>query len=371
MSLGKWLGLVVLLVSLYVLWQIRQVLLLLFTAVVLASALNSLVLYLGKRGLKRSWAVALSIALLLGVTFLFCLLVIPPFISESQQFTELVPQSVDRIETWSNWLESQVPDQAILAPEVFNAINTVIDNLANEIPNVASNAFRNFLALFSSSLLVLLNILLIFVLTIMLLVDPHKYRSMFIRLFPSFYRRRADTILTLCDTALDSWIIGILFNMTVIAICSGIGLWILGVKLVLANALIAGLMEAIPNIGPTLSLIPPMAVALLDAPWKALAVLIFYVLLQQLEQYILVPAVMAKQLDLPPAVTLLSQIIFALFFGFLGLLLALPLVIVGQIWFKEVMIKDVLDPWNRPHKNPPPPQSLMDPPSPIEGEATT
>ena len=354
MSLGRWLGLVVLLVSLYILWQIRQVLLLLFTAVVLASALNSLVLYLGKQGLKRSWAIALTVVLVLGVTFLFCLLVIPPFLAESQQFVEVVPESINRIDAWTNWLESQVPDQAIFGPEVFNAIETVIDNLAKEIPNVAGNVFRNFLSLFSNSLLVLLNILLIFVLTIMLLVDPTKYRGMFIRLFPSFYRRRADYILTLCDTALDNWIVGILFNMTVIAVCSGLGLWLLGVKLVLANALIAGLMEAIPNIGPTLSLIPPMAVALLDAPWKALAVLIFYVLLQQLEQYVLVPTVMAKQLDLPPAITLLSQIIFALFFGFLGLLLALPLVIVGQIWFREVMVKDILDQWKRPPKISPP-----------------
>ncbi|MGB7413584.1 MAG: AI-2E family transporter [Thermosynechococcaceae cyanobacterium] len=348
MSLGKWLGLVILLVSLYILWQIRQVLLLLFTAVVLASALNTFVLYLGKRGLKRSWAVALTIVLALGITSLFCLLVIPPFITQSQEFAELVPKSIARIDEWTGWVESQFSDQSILGPQVFNTVNGVINNLTQEIPNVARGVFSNFLSLFSSSLLVLLNILLIFVLTIMLLVDPNKYRRMLIRLVPSFYRRRTDEILSLCDTALDNWIIGILFNMTVIAVCSGIGLWILGVKLVLANALIAGLMEAIPNIGPTLSLIPPMAVALLDAPWKAFAVLIFYVLLQQLEQYILVPTVMAKQLDLPPAITLLSQIIFALFFGFLGLLLALPLVIVGQIWFKEVIIKDVLDRWDRP-----------------------
>lgn len=183
----------------------------------------------------------------------------------------------------------------------------------------------------------------------MFLVDPDQYRRIFIRLFPSFYRHRVDYILELCDTALDNWIVGILFNMTVIAVCSGLGLWFLGVKLVLANALIAGLLEAIPNIGPTLSLIPPMAIALLDAPWKAVAVLILYILIQQLEQYLLVPAVMAKQLSLAPAVTLLSQIVFALFFGFLGLLLALPLMVIGQIWVKEVLVKDILDRWGDDH----------------------
>lgn len=79
---------------------------------------------------------------------------------------------------------------------------------------------------------------------------------------------------------------------------------------------------------------------------KAVLVLALYILIQQLEQYLLVPAVMAKQLSLAPAITLLSQIVFALFFGFLGLLLALPLLVIGQIWVKEVLVKDILDRWN-------------------------
>jgi predicted PurR-regulated permease PerM len=70
-----------------------------------------------------------------------------------------------------------------------------------------------------------------------------------------------------------------------------------------------------------------------------------YIVIQQLEQYLLVPFVMAKQVSLLPAITLLSQVVFAIFFGFLGLFLAIPLVIVGQIWIREVLVRDVLDPW--------------------------
>jgi predicted PurR-regulated permease PerM len=144
-----------------------------------------------------------------------------------------------------------------------------------------------------------------------------------------------------------NWVIGTLINMSVIGTVSGIALLVLGVPLVLANALFAGLLEAIPNVGPVLSVIPPIAVALLDAPWKAVAVLVLYILIQQLEQYLLVPFVMAHQVSLLPAVTLISQVIFALFFGFLGLFLAIPLVIVGQIWVKEALVRDVLDRWRK------------------------
>lgn len=340
MNLGKWIGLVVLCVSLYILWQIRQVLLLGFTAVVLASAMNGLARQLmGKFNIRRRVAIPSVIGLLLIVVGIFGLLVIPPFVSQSQELATLVPQSIQRLTALFRWIESQIPGQ--------NFINTnIFEDFSKQISPLAGPIFSNFFALFSNSLLVLLNILLVLVLTMMFLVEPEKYRNLFIRLFPAFYRRRIDEILKLCETGLDGWLVAILFNMTVIGVFSFLGLLVLQVRLPLANALIAGLLEVIPNLGPTMSLIPAMAMALLDAPWKAGAVLALYVLIQQLEQYLLVPAVMAKQVSLLPAVTLLSQIAFAIFFGFLGLLLALPLVIVGQIWVKEVLVKDVLDRWN-------------------------
>jgi len=109
-------------------------------------------------------------------------------------------------------------------------------------------------------------------------------------------------------------------------------------------------LNLIPNLGPTISVIPPMAIALLEAPWKSLAVFGLYFAIQQIESNFLTPYVMAQQVSLLPAVTLLSQVFFATFFGFLGLFLALPLTVVGQIWVKEVLIKDVLDQWRSDRK---------------------
>ena len=93
------------------------------------------------------------------------------------------------------------------------------------------------------------------------------------------------------------------------------------------------------------ALVPPMAIALLENPWKSIAVLILYIVIQQVESHLLTPYVMAQQVSLLPAITLLSQVFFATFFGFLGLLLALPLTVVAQVWLKEVVIIDVLDRW--------------------------
>ncbi|HEY9845441.1 MAG TPA: AI-2E family transporter, partial [Candidatus Caenarcaniphilales bacterium] len=200
--------------------------------------------------------------------------------------------------------------------------------------------------LFSNFFAIVLNLLLVLILTIMLLGNPSPYRQGFVKLFPAFYRRRIDEILSECDVALGGWLAGILFNMAVITVLSGLGLLFLQVPLALVNALLAGLLTFIPNVGPTLSVIPPVAIALLDAPWKAIAVLILYILIQQIESNILTPTVMQKQVSLLPAVTLVSQVIFAIFFGFLGLILALPLLVVARVWLREILIKDVLDNWH-------------------------
>jgi predicted PurR-regulated permease PerM len=180
----------------------------------------------------------------------------------------------------------------------------------------------------------------------MLLVNQNPYRQLFIRLFPSFYRKRVNQILCRCETALGSWTVGALMEMVFVGALSGIGLWILQVPLALAHAVLAGLLNFIPNVGPTLSVVLPMAIALLDAPWKAGAVLLLYIVIQQIESYWLTPTIMAKQVSLLPALTLTSQIVFASFFGALGLLMALPLTVMVKTWVEEVLVKDVLDKWN-------------------------
>jgi predicted PurR-regulated permease PerM len=157
-----------------------------------------------------------------------------------------------------------------------------------------------------------------------------------------------DQVLRCCATGLESWAKGALIEMMFIGTISAIGLLILQVPLVLANAILAGLLNFIPNIGPALSAIFPITIAFIDAPWKALAVLILYVVIQNVESYWLTPTVMANQVALLPAVTLAAQILFTTLFGALGLLMALPLAVVVKTWLEEVLFKDILDRWQRP-----------------------
>jgi predicted PurR-regulated permease PerM len=340
-GLGKWIGLVVFVASLYIVWQIRQILLLIFAAVVLATALDRLIRLFQQIGIKkRGFAIALTLVLLLALVAGFLVIIVPPFVDQLQQLVNFIPEGIDRAQQWIEWLQDRLTQQ----PVPFDGLN----ELSEQLQSFLSQQLGNLFSLFSDSIGIVLRALLVLVLSIMLLANPTLYRKGFILLFPSFYRRRAEEILERCNISLGGWATGILFNMIVIAVFSGISLWILQVPLALANAILAGLLTFIPNVGPTLSVIPPIALALLDAPWKAIAVLILYIVIQQLESNILTPLMMEKQVSLPPAVTLASQVIFASFFGFLGLFLALPLMVVLQVWIKELLVKDILNDWKDP-----------------------
>ena len=341
MRFSNFVGAIALLIAIYIIWQIQSVVLLAFTAVVLATAINRFVKLLMRSGIKRRGA-AIFVALfsLLLILAAFILIIIPPFTNQVQQSLSLLPQAVDKIEVWLMWLQDRVPE------ELVGRVQELGD-LTRNLPDLATKLVSNFYSIFSGSLGVLLNLLLVTVVTIMLLASPRPYTRLFLAFFPSFYRRRAAKILRKTEKALVGWAKGILFNMLVITILSGLGLWILGVRLPLANAVFAGLLTFIPNIGPVLSCVPPIALALIEAPWKAVAVLILYLLIQQVESNILTPLVMKQQVSLLPAIVLLAQATFAIFFGFIGLFLALPLAVVAKVWIEEVVIKDILSTWGQ------------------------
>lgn len=344
MCLGPWLGLLALGVSVYILWQIRQILLLVFLAVILATAVNRVVRQLQELGIKRGIAIALSLGFFLLLLVSFIGIILPPLTAQFRELIERVPEVLERLQAWSSWLQARMPSQMLDERRIF-------DRLTQRFQVVVSWLISNFYNLLFYTLDIILSTLLVIVLTIMLLASPQPYRKGFVRLFPAFYRRRVDAILSECEVSIIGWLTGVALAMSFIAMTSGIGLWILQIPLPLVNAILAGLLAIIPYIGAILSVLPPMALALLVAPWKALAVLVLYVLIQQVEGNFVTPLVMQQQVSLLPALTLAIMTAFGLFFGLLGLFLALPIVVVAQVWFKNVVTEDVLDRWQQGAKN--------------------
>lgn len=339
MKFGQWLGFISLLMSLYILWQIRQLLLLIFTAIVLATVLNRIVRWLQGYGIRRNLGIIITLISSLLLIFLVIRLIVPPFVQQFQNLLELLPQAWTQLRNLLLQLKEKTFNFDWLPPPPTTS------ELIRQFKPISTQLFRNFFAIFSNSIVVILQFSFILVLTVLMIINPQEYRQKSLKLFPSFYRHRAGEIFTLSEVALGNWLQGIVINCLFIGLLSGLGLWVLQVKLVLVHALLAGLLNFIPNIGPTLSVVFPIMIALLDAPWKIIAILIWYFIIQNIESYLLTPTVMAKQVSLLPAVTLMAQIFFARTFGLLGLLLALPLTVIAKTWIDEVIFKDILDQW--------------------------
>ncbi|MDJ0707648.1 MAG: AI-2E family transporter [Leptolyngbyaceae cyanobacterium MO_188.B28] len=339
MKFNDLVGFLGLVIALIILWQFHQILLLVFTAVVLAIALNSLVRRLVvKLGVPRGRAVLIALGLvLLGGTALL-VLVVPQFINQFHQLLQKIPKGFEQFVDWVDAL-METPPNWLPTPEEMPALSDLIQ----QIGTFAGTAFGNFLTFFSDSFTVLLQLLLVIVLTLMILADPIAYRNLLLRLFPSFYRRRADKILSKCEIALLGWMGGVSFNSLFVATLCGVGLFALRVEFAFTHAVVAGVFNFVPNIGPFLSVVFPLSVALLDSVGKAIGVIILYLIVQNLESYWFSPMVMMQQVKLLPAATLIAQLFFTTFFGPLGLILALPLAVITKTWLEEAWVKDILD----------------------------
>lgn len=341
MKLTDWINLALLGITLYVLWRFRQIVLLMFAAVVLVTALNSLTrLFVRTYGWPRNRALLVTSALVALGGFIFLGLVFPLFASQFQELLELTPKGFAILVGWFDDFKANPPDWF---PAQDIRLIPDFSELIRQVTNISTTVFGNFLFFFSSSLAILLQLLLLIVLTLMMLSNPPAYRNLLLRLFPSSYRKRADDILTQCETALMSWLGGVALSSMFVGTLSFVGLVILGVPYAFAHAILAGTFNFIPNLGPTLSAIFPIFVALLQSPSKALAVLVLYIVIQNVESYWFTPMTMQKQVSLLPAATLVAQIFFTTFLGPLGLILALPLAVVCKTWIEEAWIKDVLD----------------------------
>ncbi len=287
-----------------------------------------------------------SITLISSVSIV---IIVPQFASEFQELINQIPSaigklwelSIDIFLNLSNIIyKDNIPnlaDRSIL----INRLSIIPDG--STLANGVTESISKLISLAGNVGIGILQVLFIISVGLMITLQPNSYREVAILLVPSFYRRRARNILLKCGNALSNWMIGVVLSSICVAILVSIGLYLLGIKLVIANALIAGALNIIPNVGPTISTIFPLSVALLDTPWKSLAVLGLYILIQNIESYIITPSIMHKQVKLLPGLTITAQFIFTILFGPLGLLLAIPMAVVIQVFVKEIIIHDILE----------------------------
>ncbi|WP_320664344.1 AI-2E family transporter [Prochlorococcus sp. MIT 1223] len=350
MKISNLISLTFIIIAIILFWSLKEIVIQIFASIILAMALCSLTGKIEKLlSIPRFLALTITITSLILLLIIFILIVVPQFTNEFQQLITDLPSAAREI--WE-LLQSLVREFSTIIygsnidPKLEKGIlEKVIFSMPDSatLANGVTDSLSKIVGLASNLGVGIIQLLFILSVSLMITVQPNSYREVFILLIPSFYRRRARSILIMCGSALTNWMFGVLISSSFVALLAAIGLYILGIKLVFANAIIAGLLNVIPNVGPTISTIFPMSIAFLDSPWKSVAVLGMYIIIQNIESYLITPSIMQKQVKLLPGLALTSQFIFAIIFGPIGLILALPLSVVLQVLIKEILIEDILE----------------------------
>ena len=185
-------------------------------------------------------------------------------------------------------------------------------------------------------------LLLVLVLTIYVASDPDTYHTGLMHLFPHSARSRAGEVLSVMAATLRRWLRTQLIAMIAIGVVTTVALFIMGIPAAIPLGILAGLLEFIPTIGPVLSAIPAVLMGFVISPEKALTVALVYGAIQMLENHLLIPKLMQAGMDLPPALTILAQALMGMIFGFLGLLVAVPILAATMVGVKMLYVQGVV-----------------------------
>ena len=202
--------------------------------------------------------------------------------------------------------------------------------------------FQRVTGIFSGTFGTLANAALIVVIGFYLAIRPSLYTTGVARLVPRSRRARAREVLKALGQALRWWLLGRIISMAAIGMLTALALWMIEMPLALGLGFIAGVLSFVPFIGPILSAIPAVLIALLQGPWQVVSVMLVYVAVQFIEGNIVTPMTQERVVALPPAVLLLSQVLMGSLFGLIGLFLATPLAVVVIVLIQTLYIEDVL-----------------------------
>lgn len=300
--------------ALYFLWYIRDLLFSLLIAFILMSALRPAAAYLVRKQVPRGLAVGL---VYLGFVLVFIALVsiiIPPIVTETSSLIRNLPIII----------QQALPQNTAIAD---------LSQWTQFLPN-ATNIFGFITGVFSNTLFVLTT----FFFSLYFLLEENLFDRF---LHKYIHKSLADKIVSALITAekrMTSWFWGEIALMTVVGVLTYLGLTIIGIRYALPLAVLAGLLEVVPNVGPVISAIPAILLGFGYSYFSGFSALALYIIVQQLENHLIVPLIMRKAVGINPVITLLALLIGGRVGGVLGLLLAIPIIL-----FFETVIGEFFD----------------------------
>lgn len=312
--------------SLWLLVTLKDVLVSVLLSFILAMAISPFVDFLEKKKVPRVISIAGVILALIGLVYLVIRLVVPPFVSE---ISNILANRTEYVLKVTSYLQH-------LSPALRDNVTTALDNFFASLNNLdMGGIISGAQGVFSG----LIEVILVLVLSFYLLLNNKGVEGVVVAYVPKQQQKRILSVYRKISNKMTSWLGGQAILGLIIFAIDLIGLSILHVNYALTLAIVAGLLEALPYIGPIVSGGLAVMIALTQSPVLALIVFAFYVLVQQLENHILVPQVMKKSLGLNPIAVILAIIIGGRLLGFIGILIAVPMAAVIGVLMEEFVKK--------------------------------
>lgn len=307
---------VLFLLGLVVLWQIRTLIVLLFISFVLMEALNPSVTRFEKYKIPRPVGILILYIIILSVISFVVAGIIPILTEQTAGLIQTLPQALKNIKIFGS--------DAIDLSSQFKILENIPGGIAKVAISVVSNVISSFIILF---------------LTFYLLLEKKNFSKYGYDFFGEIGKEKMLNIIGQLELRLGSWVNAEILLMTIIGVLSYIGYTILGLRYAVPLAIFAGLLEAVPSIGPTVATALAALVGFTISPLTGVLAIIVGTLIQQLENNIIVPRIMKKTVGFNPLVTILLIASGAKLGGVIGAILALPLFLTFETIFKVLIEK--------------------------------
>lgn len=307
---------VLFLLGLVVLWQIRTLIVLLFISFVLMEALNPAVTRLEKYRIPRPLGILILYIIILSVISFVIAGIVPILTEQTTGLIQTLPQALKNIKIFGS--------DAVDLSSQFKILENIPGGIAKIAISIVSNVVSGFVILF---------------LTFYLLLEKKNFSKYGLDMFGEPGKEKFVAIVEKLETRLGSWVNAELFLMTIIGVLSYIGYTILGLRYAVPLAIFAGLLEAVPSIGPTVATALAALVGFTISPLTGILSVVVGTIIQQLENNIIVPRIMKQTVGFNPLVTILLIASGAKLGGVVGAILALPLFLTLQTIFKVLIEK--------------------------------
>jgi predicted PurR-regulated permease PerM len=322
-----------LILGIYVVFQIPHLVLLFLLTLLFAIVLSGPVNYLAQMGLPRGLGVFVVLVSLALALWLASRVIIPVIEAQASQFVREFPTLLTQVQdlVWSS--QSAFGLESGTSMDSQSLFETGRDYLSEHASSAASVG-RSLVEAVSLGVVG-------FIMTIYLVIQPAQLVNGFVSFFPAGQRERVRRVLGEMYHAVQKWFVGQLSTMVLIGVLTAIALSIIGIPYALFIGLLSGLLSFIPLVGALISVIPPVLLALATNPILAVWVILSYIVIHQIEAHLIQPLVMSRAVALHPVVVIMAILVMGTLFGFIGLLLAVPLiaalnVLVHELWISRM-----------------------------------